>query len=149
MASEFDKMVEELQKEVLAGYSPVVIDHAQNPRNVGSIHDADGFAQVTGPCGDTMQIWLKVKHDTIANASFSTDGCGTTIAAGSMITEMARGKSLGLAQKINQQDVLEALGGLPEESEHCALLAANTLKEAIRDYLAMKKESWKRAYRKY
>jgi nitrogen fixation NifU-like protein len=148
MASEFDKMVEELQKEMLAGYSPVVIDHAKNPRNVGSIQDADGFAQVTGPCGDTMQIWLKVKHDTIANASFLTDGCGTTIAAGSMITEMARGKSLSLAQKISQQDVLEALDGLPEESQHCALLAANTLKEAIRDYLTMKKESWKRAYRK-
>jgi nitrogen fixation NifU-like protein len=148
MASEFDEMVEELQKEMLAGYSRVVIDHAQNPRNVGSIQDADGFASVTGPCGDTMEIWLKVKDDTIAKASFFTDGCGTTVAAGSMITEMAKGKTLSLAQKINQQDVLEALGGLPEESQHCALLAANTLKEAIRDYLAMKKESWKRTYRK-
>jgi nitrogen fixation NifU-like protein len=149
MASEFDGMVEELQKEMLAGYSQIVIDHAQNPKNVGSIQDADGFASVTGSCGDTMEIWLKVKHDTIAKASFLTDGCGTTIAAGSMVTEMAKGRSLSLAQKINQQDVLEALGGLPEENQHCALLAANTLKEAIRDYLAMKKESWKRVYRKY
>jgi nitrogen fixation NifU-like protein len=66
-----------------------------------------------------------------------------------MVTEIAKGKSLSPAQKINQQDVLEALGGLSEENQHCALLAANTLKEAIRDYLAMKKESWKRVYRKY
>jgi nitrogen fixation NifU-like protein len=66
-----------------------------------------------------------------------------------MVTEMAKGKNISEAQEINQQDVLSALGGLPEESEHCALLAANTLKEAIRDYLAIKKEPWKRAYRKY
>jgi nitrogen fixation NifU-like protein len=149
MASEFDEMVEELQKEMLAGYSRVVIDHAQNPRNVGSIQDADGFASVTGPCGDTMEIWLKVKDDTIAKASFFTDGCGTTIAAGSMVTEMVKGKNLSLAQKINQQDIPEALGGLPEESQHCALLAANTLREAIKDYLTMRREPWKRAYRKH
>jgi nitrogen fixation NifU-like protein len=149
MSSEFDKMVEELQKEMWAGYSLVVIDHAQNPRNVGSIQDADGFASVTGPCGDTMEIWLKVKDGTIAKASFFTDGCGTTIAAGSMVTEMVKGKGLSLAQKINEQDILEALGGLPEESQHCALLAANTLKEAIRDYLAFKKEPWKRAYQRH
>jgi len=66
-----------------------------------------------------------------------------------MVTEMAKGKSISELRKISQQDVLSALGGLPDESEHCALLAANTLKEAIRDYLAMKKEPWKRAYRKY
>jgi nitrogen fixation NifU-like protein len=149
MASEFDEMVEELQKEMLAGYSRVVIDHAQNPRNVGSIQDADGFASVTGPCGDTMEIWLKVKDDTIAKASFFTDGCGTTIAAGSMVTEMVKGKNMSLAQKINQQDILEALGGLPEESQHCALLAANTLREAIKDYMIMRREPWKRAYRKH
>ena len=78
-----------------------------------------------------------------------TDGCGTSIASGSMVTEIAKGKSVGEVLKTNQQDVLNALGGLPGESEHCALLAANTLKEAIRDYLAMKKEPWKRAYRKH
>ena len=149
MSTEF----EELQELVLADarniYSKTVIDHAMKPRNVGVMQDADGFARVTGPCGDTMEIWLKVSGDTIISASFMTDGCGASIASGSMVTEMAKCKSVGEAQRISQQNVLIALGGLPEESEHCALLAANTLKEAIRDYLAMKKEPWKRAYRRY
>ena len=113
------------------------------------MQDADGFARVTGPCGDTMEIWLKVNGDTIINASFITDGCGTSIASGSMVTEMTKSKHISDAQKTTQQDVLDALGGLPQESEHCALLAANTLKAAIRDYIAMKREPWKRAYRKY
>ena len=136
MSSEFDKMVEELTQEIWAGFSLVVVDHAQNPRNVGSIHDADGFASVTGPCGDNIEIWLKVQNGTIKEATFWTDGCGTTIAAGSMITEMAKGKTIDEAMRITQQDVLDALGGLPEESIHCALLAANTLKETIKSYLA-------------
>jgi nitrogen fixation NifU-like protein len=149
MASEMDKIAEELQKEVWAGYTEVVIDHAQNPRNVGSIPDADGFASVTGPCGDTMEIWLKVRNGAINQATFRTDGCGTTIAAGSMVTELLKGKTVANALGTTQQGVLDALGGLPEESEHCALLAANTLKEAIRDYLAIKKEPWKKDYRKH
>ncbi|MBE0431823.1 MAG: iron-sulfur cluster assembly scaffold protein, partial [Dehalococcoidia bacterium] len=72
-----------------------------------------------------------------------------SIASGSMVTEMARGKSIKEAQRITQGDVLDALRGLPDESKHCALLAADTLKAAIRDYIAMKREPWKRAYRKY
>ena len=147
MGSELDKIAEELQKQMWAGYSEVVIDHAQNPRNVGSIHNADGSASVTGPCGDTMEIWLKVQNGTIRQATFWTDGCGTTIAAGSMVTELVKGKTIANALRISQQDVLDALGGLPEDSLHCALLAANTVKEAAKDYLAMKNEPWKRAYR--
>jgi len=146
--SELDKMLEEIQKEFWADYTETAINHAQHPRNVGSIPNADGFASVTGPCGDTMEIWLKVMGGKIKEAKFWTDGCGTTIAAGSMITEMVQGKGLAEASKINQKDVLTALGGLPEDSVHCALLAANTLKEAVKDYLAYKKEPWKRAYRK-
>jgi nitrogen fixation NifU-like protein len=148
MASELDKMVEELQKEMWAGYSETVIDHAQHPRNVGGISDADGFASVTGPCGDTMEIWLKVRNGIIKQATFWTDGCGTTIAAGSVVTELVKEKTIANALRISQQDVLDALGGLPEESIHCALLAANTVKEAAEDYLAIKNEPWKRAYRK-
>jgi nitrogen fixation NifU-like protein len=111
--------------------------------------DADGFASVTGPCGDTMEIWLKVMDGIIIQATFYTDGWGTGIASGSMVTEMAKGKSITEAQKIGQQNVLDALGGLPDESKHCALLAANTLREAVRDYIAMKREPWEKAYRKY
>jgi nitrogen fixation NifU-like protein len=148
MPSELDKAFEEMQKALWSDYSEIVIDHAQHPRNVGSILNADGFASVTGPCGDTMEIWLKVMGDEIKEAKFWTDGCGTTIAAGSMITEMAQAKGLAGASKITQKEVLNALGGLPEESFHCALLAANTLKGAIKDYLAYKNEPWRRAYRK-
>jgi len=149
MTSDWEQFEELIQAEMRKIYSETTIDHAMNPRNVGDMADADGFARVTGPCGDTMEIWLRIKNGTIAEASFLTDGCGTSIASGSMVTEMVKGKSITEARKIGQQDVLTVLGGLPEESEHCALLAANTLKAAIRDYLAMKKEPWKRAYRQY
>jgi len=148
MTSSWEQFEELIKAEMRKVYSEMAIDHAMNPRNVGDMADADGFAKVTGPCGDTMEIWLKVNNGTITEATFMTDGCGTSIASGSMITEMAKEKNIIEARKISQQDVLSALGGLPEESQHCALLAANTLKEAIRDYLAMKKEPWKRAYRK-
>ena len=147
MASEFDDLEEELIGEMTQVYTETVIDHAMNPRNVGNIDDADGFAQITGPCGDTMEIWLKVRNNVITQATFLTDGCGTTIAAGSMVTELAKGKSISQALKVSQQDVLNALGGLPQESQHCALLVVNTLKGAVKDYLAFKNEPWKRAYK--
>ncbi|MBN1177257.1 MAG: iron-sulfur cluster assembly scaffold protein [Dehalococcoidales bacterium] len=128
-------------------YSDTVIDHAVHPRNLGDMQNADGFARVTGPCGDTMEIWLKTRNDTVAQVTFLTDGCGPSIASGSMVTELAGGKTIREAYKISGNDVLEALGGLPEESKHCAVLAADTLKTAIKDYLALKREPWKKAYR--
>ena len=149
MASSWEKYEELIKAEMKKVYSETVVEHSMNPRNVGDIEDAGGFAKVIGPCGDTMEIWLKVNSDTISDASFMTDGCGTTIASGSMVTEMAKGRTVFHAQKITQQDVLNALGGLPEESQHCALLAANTIKEAVKDYLITKKEPWKRAYKKH
>jgi nitrogen fixation NifU-like protein len=149
MSSSWEKFEELIRAKMLETYSEAVVEHSMNPRNMGDMADADGVARVTGPCGDTMQLWLKLKGDTISQISFLTDGCGTSIASGSMVTELARGKRLGQAQRISQKDVLEALGGLPEESEHCALLAADTLKAAIKDYLAMKREPWKRAYREH
>ena len=149
MASQFDDLERQIIADMWSAYTETVIDHAMNPRNVGSIANADGFASVTGPCGDTMEIWLKVRNGTLAQASFWTDGCGTSIAAGSMVTELAKEKAVAEILKISQQDVLDALGGLPEESVHCALLAANTLREAMKDYLAYNKEPWKRAYRRH
>ena len=144
---------EGLQELILADardiYSETVIDHAMAPRNLGVMQDADGFGKLTGPCGDTMEIWLKVNNDVIARAAFMTDGCGPSIASGSMVTELVKGKSISEAQKTTQDDVLDALGDLPDESKHCALLAANTLKAAVRDYVATKREPWKRPYRKY
>jgi nitrogen fixation NifU-like protein len=139
MVSSWQKFEELIKQEMRKIYSEAVVEHSMDPRNLGNLEDADGFARVTGPCGDTMSIWLKVNGDTIINASFTTDGCGTTIASGSMVTEMVKGKSISEARKTTQRDVLDALGGLPQESEHCALLAANTLKAAIRNYIATKR----------
>jgi len=139
--SALDKFVEELQEKMWAGFSKTVVDHAQNPRNIRSIPDPDGNGSFTGPCGDTMRIWLKVRNDTILDATFWTDGCGTTIAAGSMITELAKGRRLEEAKRISSDAVLDALGGLPEESLHCATLAAETLEAAIRNYLDLTKET--------
>jgi len=148
MSSDMDDLQEMILGDMKRMYSEEVIEHAMHPRNVGSISDPDGFALITGPCGDTMQIWLKIRDNRIAEASFWTDGCSTSIASGSMTTELAKSKTIPEVLQINQEDILQALGGLPEDSEHCALLASNTLKEAVRDYLAMKKEPWKKAYRK-
>lgn len=130
-------------------YTETVIDHATRPRNLGEMQDPDGFARVTGPCGDTMEIWLRERDSRITGISFLTDGCGTSLASGSMVTELAGGKSISEALQISQQDVLDALGDLPEDSRHCALLAANTLKAAVADLLAMQRAPWKKAYRKY
>jgi len=149
MTSEFDEIEELIMADARKVYSETVIDHAMNPRNPGSIENADGFGKVTGSCGDTMEIWLKVENNKIANTTFWTDGCAPSVAAGSMVTELAKGKDITRAQTLTQQDVLNALDGLPEESQHCALLAVNTIKQAIRDYLALKKEPWKRDYRKH
>lgn len=148
MTSDFDKMIEEIQKELLADYSETVIDHAQHPRNMGPMPGADGVGRVTGPCGDTMEIWIRVAGDRVKDATFRTDGCGTSLASGSMVTELARGRSPAEAARISQEDVLDALGGLPEDSVHCALLASNTLNAAVRDYLKFKNEPWKKAYRR-
>ncbi len=149
MSSELDDLQAMVMADARKIYYETVINHAMNPRHLGTMQDADGFARVTGPCGDTMEVWLKVNNNTVTNIKFMTDGCGTSIASGSMMTVLAKGKSIAEAIKISQRDILDALGGLPEESEHCALLAANTLKAAIRDCLAMQRELWKRAYRKY
>jgi nitrogen fixation NifU-like protein len=149
MSESWEKFEELIKQEMRKIYSETAIEHSMNPKNLGDLEDSDGFAKVIGPCGDTMSIWLKVKDGAISDIGFMTDGCGTSIASGSMVTELAKGKSISEARKISQEDVLNALGGLPEESQHCALLAANTLKEAIRDYFVIKKEPWKKAYHKH
>ncbi|MFC1912003.1 iron-sulfur cluster assembly scaffold protein [Chloroflexota bacterium] len=140
MSTEFEELQELILADARNIYSETVIDHAMNPRNAGVMQDANGFARVTGPCGDTMEIWLKVNGEIIADAAFMTDGCGNAIASCSMVTEMAKGRTIFHAREITHQDVLNALGGLPEESRHCALLAANTLKEAVKNYLITTKE---------
>ncbi len=136
-----------LQAELRAVYSETVTDHILNPRNTDCLTSYDGFARTVRPCGDVMEIRLKVKDKVITDISFWTDGCGANIAAGSMATVLVEGKSIPEALRLSQQDILSALGGLPRENEHCALQAANTVKAAARDYLLCSREPWKRVYR--
>jgi len=144
----FSELEESVMEDMRRVYSERTIDHFLNPRNLGEIQAPDGYGRLTGPCGDTMQICLKTNNGRVENATFWTDGCGPSIACGSMVTEMAKGRSIAEAHRVTQGDILDALGGLPEESRHCALLAANTLKTAMKDYLSCRNEPWKRAYRK-
>lgn len=116
MTSKFNELQEVLKIEIRKIYSETVIDHIMNPRNLREMKDCDSFARVSASCGDTMEIWLRIENDRVVGATFKTDGCGTTIASGSMVTEMVKGKDIRDARKITQQDVLNALGGLPEES---------------------------------
>jgi nitrogen fixation NifU-like protein len=106
---------------------------------LGKIRNPDGFAKIKGPCGDTMQIFFKVKDGRLSKIKFMTDGCASSIAAGSMATDLAQGKKPEEAAEISQQMIVDALDGLPEESVHCALLASNTLKEAVKNYSDSKK----------
>ena len=152
MSSDFDEMVKQLQDKILDDakevYSEQVIELFLHPKNVGEIRDAEGYGKFTGPCGDTMEIYLKIKDDRIYNAKFMTDGCGTTLACGSTVTFLSKGKTIPEAMHITNKDILNKLGGLPEADVHCSVLAANTLKRAIKNYLDEGKDAWKRFYRK-
>ncbi len=120
-------------------YSGKVMDHFNNPRNVGKIDNADAEGEVGNPgCGDIMKIYLQITDDLITDIKFQTFGCGAAVASTSMVTELAKGKKLAEALKINNKMVAEALGGLPEQKMHCSNLAADALHNAIRKYLAEK-----------
>ena len=116
-------------------YSEKVMEHFRNPRNVGEISDADGIGTVGNPvCGDVMTIYIKIKENRITDIKFKTFGCGAAVATSSMITELAKGKTLNEAMKITRKDVADSLGGLPPIKMHCSNLAADALHEAIKDY---------------
>ncbi|MGA2573039.1 MAG: Fe-S cluster assembly scaffold protein NifU [Candidatus Methanomethylicaceae archaeon] len=117
-------------------YSEKVMDHFRHPRNVGEIPDADGIGKVGNPvCGDLMWIYIKVKDGRLEDVKFKTFGCGAAIATSSMITEIARGKTIDEALKISRQDVADSLDGLPPIKMHCSNLASDGLKAAILDYM--------------
>ncbi len=116
-------------------YTEIVKDHFFNPRNVGEIKDADGVGTVGNPqCGDVMTIYIKVKDEIIIDIKFKTFGCAAAIATSSILTEMAKGKMLDEALEITRDDVANELGGLPAIKLHCSNLAADALREAIKDY---------------
>ena len=142
-----DEATRRIVEQMKQVYSDEVIDHTINSRNRGDIPQADAYAKVTGPCGDTIEMWLKVNDGRIVRATFEPDGCATTVACGSMATELITGKKAIEAARISQEDILKALKGLPEANEHCALLAADTIKATVSDYLATKNAPWKKMYR--
>ena len=116
-------------------YTEKVKDHFMNPRNVGEIKDADGVGTVGNPtCGDVMSIYIKVEDNKIADIKFKTFGCAAAIASSSIATELVKGKTLEEAEKLSREDVANELGGLPAVKLHCSNLAADALREAIKDY---------------
>ena len=116
-------------------YSEKVMDHFMNPRNVGEIKDADGVGTVGNPvCGDMMTFYIKVDDGRLEDVKFKTFGCGAAIAVSSMISEMAKGKTLEEAMKITNRDVADQLDGLPANKMHCSNLGADALHKAIEDY---------------
>jgi nitrogen fixation protein NifU and related proteins len=116
-------------------YSDKVMDHFANPRNVGVLADADGVGQVGNPvCGDMMTFYIKVKDDRLEDVKFQTFGCGAAIAVSSMVSEMAKGKTLSEAMAITNDLVAEELGGLPKNKMHCSNLGADALHEAIKNF---------------
>jgi len=129
----------------LEGFSATARDHAVQPRNHGPLEVFNGHTRITGPCGDTMEFWLLARGGKVERLSFITDGCGPSLACGSMATCLAEGKRIEDAAGLKQQDILDALGGLPEESKHCALLAVSTLKAACEDYLNRQQGSSKKS----
>jgi len=121
-------------------YSETVMEHFMNPRNVGEIENPDGVGEEGNPiCGDMMTFYIKVKDDRLEDVKFRTFGCGAAIAVSSMVSEMAKGKTLEEAMKITPRSVADELEGLPKNKFHCSNLGAQALHKAIEDYLSKKK----------
>lgn len=135
---EFDEMIknmqDELDRDAEATFSKKVLEEYKNPQNVGRMEDADSYTTTTGTCGDTIEIFLKIKDDKVTDILFMTDGCGATIACGSMGTKMAKGKTLAEIKQMKDDDLIRALDGLPDENLHCARLMMGTLHRAVKEY---------------
>ncbi len=117
-------------------YNETVMEHFMNPRNMGDLKDADGVGEVgAAACGDIMKISLRIKDGKIEDARFKTFGCGSAIASSSMATELIKGRSIDEAMNFSNQEVVDALGGLPPVKIHCSVLAEEALKAALEDYL--------------
>lgn len=118
------------QEDPTEAITPMLLDHAQQPRNNYPLPEFSGHARITGPCGDTMEFWVQVRDEVVERASFTTSGCAISHACGSMTTCIAEGQSLAEVAALEPEHVIRAFGGLPADHEHCALLSTNTLKAA-------------------
>ena len=137
-AADFDTIVAILQRalseQIEAIYSATVLEEARHPNNLGAMLEPDGHAVVLGPCGDTMEMFLRIDGSRIEVATFGTDGCGPTVACGSMLTRMVQGMALDQADAVEAADLMNALDGLPAENVHCATLAVATLHKAMENH---------------
>ena len=129
------KLQEKIFEETREIYGEEVLPRWQDSKFMGRMTDASSVGRITGNCGDRMEIYLRIKDDSIEEATFFTDGCGSSVACGSVIAELATGKDLEEAAQIGGDTVLKVLGGLPEEESHCAFLAAETLMTAIHQWI--------------
>jgi nitrogen fixation NifU-like protein len=130
-----EEMEEELPHGPVLYYNEIVIDHCMNPRNVGEIADADGYALVGDPsCGDSMQLWIKVDSGRISNVKFNSNGCAGAIATSSMTTVLAMNKSIEEAKRITDDDIVAALRGVSRKDGACSLSGVTALRAAIQHY---------------
>ena len=126
----------------MALYSNIVMDHFRNPRNVGSLPDANGIGEVgNAQCGDIMKIYLKINNDIIEDVKFETFGCASAIASSSMATELIKNKPLSEALQITNKSIVETLAGLPAHKVHCSVLAKEAIEAAVNDYYEKQGES--------
>jgi nitrogen fixation NifU-like protein len=139
MGSELDDFANGLQNQILeetrAEFGDVAFERWQNPLYAGAMDNPDGYGRVTGSCGDTMQIFLKFEKNKVKEAIFLTDGCGSSMVCGSFAAELALGKTPDELIEISGETILKILGSFPEENQHCAFLAADTLQAALHDYM--------------
>lgn len=139
MAEAVDDFVRGLQEKIFEKVKEVYGEKGfhrwLHPVYMGEIKDPDGYARLAGVCGDTMEIFLNFENERVKEASFRTDGCGLTTVCGSFAAEMSVGRSPDELLEVTGEAILKELGKLPEESEHCAFLAAETLQEALNDYM--------------
>ena len=121
-------------------YTPTLIEHFKSPHNQGSIDNADAIGEVGNmKCGDIMKLYLKIDDNKIEDIKFETLGCAAAIATSSVLTDLAKGKTLEAAENISKQDIVDVLGGIPAPKFHCSILAEEALKEAIKNYRDAKK----------
>jgi len=140
MSDDLDDFVKDLQnhifEETRASYGDVAFERWLRPLYMGAMDDPDGYGCVTGSCGDTMQIFLRFENDKVKEATFQTDGCGSGTVCGSFAAELALGKGPDELVEITGETILKMIGGLPDEEQHCAFLAADTLQHALNSYMA-------------
>ncbi len=135
----FDDIISNIQSQIDAEeekeFSAKVLREYRNPQNVGRIKGADCVGKILGPCGDTMEFSINIEDGRVRRALFTTDGCGPSIACGSITTKLATGKTIEEAMKIKDRDILNGLDGLPDENRHCAKLAVDTLHKALGNFM--------------